>query len=597
MLKVAHQDYINNLLDPQTDTNSRNLWRYLKATRQDNVGVSTLKSDGKLITDPAGKAEALNQQFSSAFTREDPNNIPELGPSPYQTMDMVNISRTDVEKLLARLNPAKASGPDKLSARFLKETAAQISPMYAFLFQQSIDQGTVPADWKTANVAPIFKKGDRGLASNYRPVSLTCISCKVLEHIIVSQMRDHMDQHNILVDCQHGFRSRHSCESQLIITAHDLASSLNQKHQTDMAILDFSKAFNRVPHTRLKAKLDHYGIRGNTLKWISSFLDGRTQKVMVDGSISNECPVLSGVPQGSVLGPTLFLLYINDITHQLDSRVRLFADDCLIYREIQSPDDHRILQQDLDRLTEWSHQWQMSFNTAKCYVMRISLATKNISRHDYLMEGNSLELKDDHPHLGVQLSSKLSWECHINLVTAKATRALGFLRRNLVACDRSAKEKAYFALMRPLTEYCCVVWSPHQQKLKNKLEKVQCSAARFVANRPYRRRDPDSVTEILNELGWRTLEDRRSRARLTSMYKMTNNLVAIPETYHPAPKTTARTRRTNHHQFSQYQANILAYQHSFIPGTIPKWNLLPEAVAGAPSLDQFKASLAQTSLQ
>ena len=137
MLKVAHQDYINNLLDPHTDTNSRNLWRYLKATRQDNVGVSTLKSDGKLITDPAGKAEALNQQFSSAFTREDPNNIPELGPSPFQTMDVVNISRTGVEKLLARLNPAKTSGPDELSARFLKETAAQINRMYAFLFQQS----------------------------------------------------------------------------------------------------------------------------------------------------------------------------------------------------------------------------------------------------------------------------------------------------------------------------------------------------------------------------------------------------------------------------------------------------------------------------
>ena len=320
------------------------------------------------------------------------------------------------------------------------------------------------------------------------------------------------------------------------------STSLNQKHQTDITILDFSKAFDGVP---LKAKLDHYGVRGNNLKWISSFLDGRTRKVMVDRSMSNECPVLSGVPQGSVLGLMLFLLYINDITHQLSSRVRLFSDDCLIYREIKSPDDHCILQQDLDKLIEWRHQWQMSFNTAKCYVMRISLATKKNLWQECLMEGNSLELKDDHPYLGVQLSSTLSWECHINLVTAKATRAQGFIRSNLVACDRSAKEKAYFSLVRPLTEYCCVGLSPRQHKLKNKLEKVQCSAACFVANRPHRRRDPDSVTEILNELGLITLVDRRTRAQLTSVYQMTNNLVAIPETYHPALKSTARTRRAN----------------------------------------------------
>ena len=327
-------------------------------------------------------------------------------------------------------------------------------------------------------------------------------------------------------------------------------------------------------------------------------MDGRTQKVMVDGYISNECLVLSGVPQGSVLGPTLFLLYINDITHQLGSRVRLFADDCLIYREIKSPDDHRILQQDLDRLTEWGHQWQMSFNTAKCYVMRISLAMKKISRHDYLMEGNSLELKDDHPYLGVQLSSKLSWECHINLVSAKATRALGFLRRNLVACDRSAKEKAYFALVRPLTEYCCVVWSPHQQKLKNKLEKVQHSAARMFCCQStiqeerlrLRYRDPERVRvenpgglEIPSPAYIYVQDDEQPRGH-------PRNLPPCSKDYCP--------NQTNE------PPSVLSIpsQHPGVPtllhpGTITTWNLLPEAVAGAPSLDQFKASLAQTSLQ
>jgi len=238
----------------------------------------------------------------------------------------------------------------------------------------------------------------------------------------------------------------------------------------------------------------------------------------------------------------------------------------------------------------------MSFNTKKCYVMRITLATRHISRNDYSMNGDKLELKDDHPYLGVQLSSKLSWEHRSNIMTSKATRALGFLRRNLYGCNRSTKEKAYFAMVRPLMEYCSVVWSPHQAKLKNQLEKVQKTAARFVANKPYRRKDPDSVTAILRDLGWPTLEERRVSARLTALYKMTNSLTAIPDEYHPRPKTPTRTRQTNEHQFLRQNTDILAFQHSFIPGIIPRWNALPEEVAGAPSLESFKAGISKMSL-
>ena len=166
----------------------------------------------------------------------------------------------------------------------------------------------MPKDWRKANVIPVFKKGEKYLASNYRPVSLTCICCKILEHIVVSNILKHLDENNILVDCQHGFRAKRSCETQLLTLAHELADNLHNGIQTDLIILDFSKAFDKVPHKRLLWKMANYGIRGNTWKWVQSFLHNRTQQVLLDGEMSNQLPVVSGVPQGSVLGPLLFLI-------------------------------------------------------------------------------------------------------------------------------------------------------------------------------------------------------------------------------------------------------------------------------------------------
>ena len=175
-------------------------------------------------------------------------------------------------------------------------------------------------------------------------MSLTCICCKILEHILVSNINKHLALDSILTDCQHGFRSRRSCETQLVQFVHDIISNLdgamNQGHkQTDLIIMDFAKAFDKVPHRRLLHKLDHYGIRGSTHKWISSWLSGRSQQVVLDGQASDPVPVLSGVPQGSVLGPILFLIFINDLPDNIKSSVRLFADDCVLYRNIHSLQD------------------------------------------------------------------------------------------------------------------------------------------------------------------------------------------------------------------------------------------------------------------
>ena len=276
--------------------------------------------------------------------------MPDKGPSPYDAMTPITITTPGVQKLLQNLQPHKATRPDSIPARLLKELSTETAPALAHIYQTSLNAGTVPDDWKMAHVVPIFKKGDKCKASNYRPVSLTAICSKVMEHILHSNVIGHFEQHSILTDAQHGFRSKRSCETQLITTIQDLASGMSDGHQIYAILLDFAKAFDKVPHQRLLYKLHHYGIRGPTLSWIESFLTSRKQHVLTEGAISSEAEVDSGVPQGTVMGPLLFLAFINDLPEVVKSPVRLLADDCLIFRSIKSSRDTTILQQDLTAL-------------------------------------------------------------------------------------------------------------------------------------------------------------------------------------------------------------------------------------------------------
>ena len=595
MIRLAHQQYtenIFNLTDPVDDKlkATKRFWNYVKSKKKDSSSTAPLKENGVLISDAIGKANILNRQYCSVFSKEDTEEAPIMNPLNIPILAPITIDKAGVEKLLKNLKPGKAAGPDKISPRVLKELAPSISKPLAQLFQNSLNTGEVPHEWNTALVTPIFKKGDKHNAANYRPVSLTSICCKLCEHIIAKNITTHLESQNLLTESQHGFRAKRSCETQLLLFADELTKSLSQGKQVDVAVLDFSKAFDIVPHKRLLSKLHHYGIRNSTLTWIGSFLGNRSQQVVVDGETSSSAPVTSGVPQGSVLGPILFLIYINDMPESITSNCRLFADDSIVYREIESPQDTTCLQEDLASLERWEDKWGMSFNPSKCNIIRISRKRKNLDK-DYYLKNEKLEVVKTATYLGVNIADNLTWHSQITKAAAKGNRALGFVRRNIKTRSKKTKVRAYETLVRPILEYCSTVWDPHQNTLIYDIERVQRRAARY-ATHTY---DPRaSVTALLDDLKWQTLQDRRKKSKITMMHKIVNSNIAIPNDQLIISSTKTRG---NIKKFIQIPTKTNYHKSSFFPSTIPLWNSLPTEIAAIDDLEEFKRKLSSLQLK
>ena len=356
-----------------------------------------------------------------------------------------------------------------------------------------------------------------------------------------------------------------------------------------MAILDFTKAFDKVPHKRLIHKLNYCGISGSIATWIETFLIGRTQQVVVNGATSSSTVVTSGVPQGTVLGPLLFLLYINDLPDNLSTSARLFADYFILYTPIRTQNESSLLQNDLLKLQKWQDKWLMKFNPGKCYTM--ILATTTPTPNMYTLCGQTLTSVDSHCYLGIHLTNTLHWTAQTKAASTKAQQTLGVVRRNLNKCPTHIKAVAYTSLVRPIIEYASAAWDPHSQNNIKTLERIQRQAARFCTNNYSR--EQWSVTKLLQELGWETLQTRRKSKRITTLYKMDHNIIDIPLDQYI--KHNTRCSRKHNSQFLQIRHSSNTFGHSFFPTTAKEWNALPSNIISSNSTKSFQKKLKQIS--
>lgn len=570
-------------------TNPREFWQFIKRNRKDEVSIPVLEHNGSLVHESLDKAECFSSFFSSVFSARATNTDPmfHYGLIGGEPMNDIVFDRRGIQLQLERLSTTSASGPDDLPNFLLSACAGPLSKYLCVLFTKSLTCGLLPADWKIANVVPIPKSGPRKFVFNYRPVSLTSVLCKIFEHVLFSNIMSHLNRFSLLIPQQHGFRSGYSCVTQLTELTHDLASTLDKGGCANCIFLDLRKAFDVVPHSLLLEKLSWYNINKTVVEWIKEYLSCRTQRVVVGGERSHGVDVSSGVPQGSVLGPLLFLLYMNDISKGISSCIRLFADDCVLYRVVKGPDDYNELQKDLDKVAEWCDKWGMGINLDKTVQMCFT-RQRSPHVHTYSINGTNLASVCEYKYLGVYLTQQLCWHRHVDYIIAKACRVLGMLRRNAKCFPLETRNLLYKTNIRPILEYACTIWDPWTVTDITKLERVQTLAARFVVQNYTRY---FSASQTKENLGWNTLQNRRKTFRLKFLHSIYHNRSGLNrDSYIKAPEYTS-ARRDHPLKIKEYRCRTELFKMSFFPKTVSEWNRLPSDVVSLSSSDAFASAV------
>lgn len=582
-LKAAKIKFFSHDLLSILQSNPSKFWRMLSPKSQSNR-ISLTNADGEPIhADQC--ASALNDHFTSVFSSANTTDTVTLPESAAVAMPEIEITPEGIFLLINNLKVSSSAGCDSINSKLLKNTVSVSSQILCLIFTQSLQTGNVPDDWKKAQVIPIFKSGNRAIPANYRPISLTSIPSKMLEHIIASNLMTYLESIKFFFDHQHGFRKQLSCETQLAEFTHDILHFMDENLQTDAIFLDFSKAFDRVPHNLLLSKLCNLGIPPNIIFWIENFLKNRKQFTSANDHDSPLSDVTSGVPQGACLSPLLFLIYINDLPTNVLTKLRLFADDCVLYSPICTPDDSIKLQHDLNLIVTWCDKSLMPLNLTKCKIMSFT-RKKSPEKFTYSIKSVPISPTLSYKYLGVHLSSSLSWSTHIQIICSEASRTLGYLRRNLKLASPDIKKLAYETYVRPKLEYACSIWQPSQTYLTNDLERIQNRAARFI----YSQYSNDiSVTALKESLKLPSLESRRIISRLCLMHAFYYH----PQSRHVLLQPSHRTSsRINHsHPIAPINGHTSAMITSFFPNGITLWNKLPDNIVTCNNRQIFRSKL------
>lgn len=583
-VQTAKKDFLKNTLPSMLLNNTKKFWNVLNPPENNRIVLTSPKGE------PIGDKECstvLNSVFSDSFTKPSCSQLPEFPRNTYVPMYPIIIDTGGISKIINSIKTSGAFGVDGISPKFLKNTNVCCSILLAKIFQQSLDTGELPDDFKIGKVVPAFKSGDKHSPLNYRPISITSVPCKILEHIIYSHISNFLESNSFFHPSQHGFRKTFSCETQLLLFTHKLHAILDRRSFADCIFLDFAKAFDKVSHRLLLLKLRNIGIETNVLKWLESFLTNRQQFVTANDVSSSLAPVISGVPQGTVLGPLLFLIYINDLPNCVSSSIHLFADDCVFFREITTNDDIHALQSDINAISNWCSTWQMKLNVKKCKFMRVSrLSTIPPSYH---LDHIALESVSSYKYLGLHITTDLSWKKHIDFITNKANRMLGYLKRNFQSAPSSIKLLFYKSIVRSQLEYASSIWDPHIEILVHQLEMIQNNSARFILSN-YQR--ASSVSTMKLNLGLPLLTTRRKIARLCLFHK-----IFYHDTLHDfliTPPSYVSSRLDHSHKVGQISCHTTTFSKSFIPSTSKDWNHLPRDIAAIVHSELFNAALHNT---
>ena len=447
-------------------------------------------SNGTEHTTCSEKAEAFGQYFSAKCSLGDndlqANSLPPVRPRSQAQLRNVHFRPSTVERKLRQLHPAKATGPDGIPGRVLRQCSKELAVPVSRLFSQPFHQGRQPTMWKTAMVVPVHKKKSKSDVKNYRPISLFSILSKVMEAIINHSIRQFLEAHNILSKSQYGFRSQLGTQDVLTLLNYQWSRVAARGGVVRVIAVDVAGAFDRVSHVGVLHKAQCYGVTGPLLAWLRDYLTDRHLRVAVGGELSCPYPTKAGVPQGSILGPTLFILYTNDGEDHLPPGMELaaYADDTTLFHCLTSRADidcgSELLQQGIDAFSRWGHKWRIKFEPSKTQAMSIGHHRQPWELPRATFDGTPVSEESRLKLLGVTFDDTLSYSFHLRSLASRANQRIGFLKRASPILDAESRQRVYNGFVRPTLEYCPLVWMSSPSSHLKKLDQIQRRALHII---------------------------------------------------------------------------------------------------------------------